>query len=431
MMNDSVREELQTKITPSAKLRRSAAMTQPEASPAEPKKAVLAPPPRPMILEHVAAPVQTPAPKKAEPVNRVITANLNTKQTSPTLVEFQNKNIVVPEWRLQMQNAVRQRKGMAEESVAVNAVAVKHTQMATHGATALKTETVADPIPMAEIENADPRLGAALKRIADSRRAFLPEDAKAPATERVAAAKNFPFNVVSPTPNQTVRPPMSVQTAVRPKPAMVTPLRMEAKLDTNKLPRIETVIPPPTAEAAVEETEISKPAVMPSQTGFSDVKRILINAEHEYAEPDTALNDDEEIEDLAPLSMRFNAGLFDLIVAVSVSMLALSPFALTGGDWFSKAAVLTFVGTCVLVAFVYLTLSVGFFGKTLGMRLFALELVDAEANEYPSIHQAAVSSSIYILSIICAGLGFIPMLFNDERRAAHDLLSGTIIVREF
>ena len=161
------------------------------------------------------------------------------------------------------------------------------------------------------------------------------------------------------------------------------------------------------------------------------MKRILINAEHEYAEPDTALNDDEEIEDLAPLSMRFNAGLFDLIVAVSVSMLALSPFALTGGDWFSKAAVLTFVGTCVLVAFVYLTLSVGFFGKTLGMRLFALELVDAEANEYPSIHQAAVSSSIYILSIICAGLGFIPMLFNDERRAAHDLLSGTIIVREF
>ena len=46
--------------------------------------------------------------------------------------------------------------------------------------------------------------------------------------------------------------------------------------------------------------------------------RDSINAEHEYAEPDTALNDDEEIEDLAPLSMRFNAGLFDLIVAVSV-----------------------------------------------------------------------------------------------------------------
>ena len=144
MMNDSVREELQTKITPSAKLRRIEAMVHPATSPADPKKPVLAPPPRPMILEQVAAPLQTPAPKKAEPVNRVITANLNTKQTSPTLVEFQNKNIVVPEWRLQMQNAVRQRKGMAEESVADNAVAVKHTQMATH----LQLQSITSELPV-------------------------------------------------------------------------------------------------------------------------------------------------------------------------------------------------------------------------------------------------------------------------------------------
>ena len=214
---------------------------------------------------------------------------------------------------------------------------------------------------------------------------------------------------------------------------MVAPLRMERKLDTNKLPRIETVVPPPAAGAPpVEEAEVSKLPLMPSQTEFTEVNRILINSEHEDAELDDVYTDeDDEIEDLAPLSMRFNAGLFDLIIAVSVSMLALSPFALAGGDWFSRAGVLTFIGTCAIVTFAYLTAAVGFFGKTLGMRLFALELVDAEANEYPSIHQAAVSASVYILSIIFAGIGFVPMLFNDERRAAHDLLSGTIIVREF
>lgn len=431
MMNDSVREELQTKITPSAKLPRIEPSIPAQTAPTEPKP-VLAPPPRPMILEQIPAPVHHPAPAKPAPVNRVVTANLNSKPTSPTLVEFQNKNIAVPEWRLQMQNAVRQRKGLTDDGAPVNAVAAKQSHLATHGATALKTEVIEDPIPLPEIENADPRLGAALKRIAESRRAFLPEDAKAPVA-KTAAAKSFPFNVVTPTPNKPVRPPMPASTPVRPKPAMVAPLRMERKLDTNKLPRIETVVPPPVVEAPpVEEAEVSKLPLMPSQTEFTEVNRILINSEHEDAElEDVYTDEDDEIEDLAPLSMRFNAGLFDLIIAVSVSMLALSPFALAGGDWFSRAGVLTFIGTCAIVTFAYLTAAVGFFGKTLGMRLFALELVDAEANEYPSIHQAAVSSSVYILSIIFAGIGFVPMLFNDERRAAHDLLSGTIIVREF
>ncbi|MBX7054377.1 MAG: RDD family protein [Pyrinomonadaceae bacterium] len=429
MMNDSVREELQTKITPSAKLRRIEMSVASEPLAAEPKP-VLAPPPRPMILEQIPAPVDRPALVRSEPVNRVVTANLTPKATSPTLVEFQNKNIAVPEWRLQMQNAVRQRKGLTDDSIPVN-VAATQGRLATQGATALKAEVVEDPLQAAEIENADPRLGAALKRIAESRRAFLPDDPKAPAS-KAAAAKNFPFNVVAPTPNKPARPPMPASTPVRPKPAMVAPLRMELKLDTNKLPRIETVIPAPAVEAPpAEETEVSKLPLMPSQTEFTEVNRILINSEHEDPELDEVYADDDEIEDLAPLSMRFNAGLFDLIIAVSVSMLALSPFALAGGDWFSRAGVLTFVGTCAIVTFAYLTAAVGFFGKTLGMRLFALELVDAEANEYPSIHQAAVSSSVFILSIIFAGIGFIPMLFNDERRAAHDLLSGTIIVREF
>ena len=65
------------------------------------------------------------------------------------------------------------------------------------------------------------------------------------------------------------------------------------------------------------------------------------------------------------------------------------------------------------------------------MRLFSLELIDAEENQYPSLHQAAVHSSLFILSLAFAGVGFLPIFFNEERRAAHDLLSGTILVREF
>ena len=81
--------------------------------------------------------------------------------------------------------------------------------------------------------------------------------------------------------------------------------------------------------------------------------------------------------------------------------------------------------------FLYMTVCLGFSGKTLGMRLFSLELVDAAENEYPTLHQAAVNSAVYILSLIFGGTGFLTVFFNEERRAAHDLLSGTILVREF
>jgi len=67
----------------------------------------------------------------------------------------------------------------------------------------------------------------------------------------------------------------------------------------------------------------------------------------------------------------------------------------------------------------------------MGMRLFSLELVDAVENEYPTLHQAAVNSSVFILSLALGGAGFLTVFYNEEKRAIHDLLSGTILVKEF
>jgi uncharacterized RDD family membrane protein YckC len=81
--------------------------------------------------------------------------------------------------------------------------------------------------------------------------------------------------------------------------------------------------------------------------------------------------------------------------------------------------------------FIYLTIAVGFFGQTFGMRIFSLEIIDIEEEEYPTLHQAAVNSAVYLLSLVLGGIGFIPALFNEEKRAAHDLLSGTVVVKGY
>src|SRR5687768_9370576 len=109
MVRDTVREELETKIsrTPSGKLaspkRVSGELTIPKP---------VAPPPdtTPKIKPPIAAAAPPPPPVK--PLGaRFETKDLHTKKTSPTLVEFQTPKATIPEWRLQLQNSVRQKVG--------------------------------------------------------------------------------------------------------------------------------------------------------------------------------------------------------------------------------------------------------------------------------------------------------------------------------
>ena len=51
------------------------------------------------------------------PIRKTETGKLNIKATSPTLLEFQHKENVIPEWRLELKNAVRQKLQRDQSSV--------------------------------------------------------------------------------------------------------------------------------------------------------------------------------------------------------------------------------------------------------------------------------------------------------------------------
>lgn len=250
MMNDTVREELQTKIT-SGNLRRIAQ--------AKPQKVSNPLPKRPGMI----------TPPAVSATKRQVTAGLSAPKTSPTLVEFQNKNTTVPDWRLQLQNAVQQRKGgQAQPGTPEHA-------FPTNGGAALKAEIVqpvVEPVAMPEIS--DPRVANAMRRIDRSRKVFSAETAvKRPAPPQVPP-RAFPFDVVENTSRPSVR-----QTAVpnaQPKPKLVaSPPAQEFKRDTNKLPplpqlpgkiqRVEA-IPAPVVEAAEEKIEIETPVISAEST---------------------------------------------------------------------------------------------------------------------------------------------------------------------
>jgi uncharacterized RDD family membrane protein YckC len=335
-------------------------------------------------------------------------------------VEFNHKNKSIPEWRLQLQNAVQQRKGVQilsdEKQPLAAADTVRH-----RSAVATVTES---PESIA-----DPRVANAMRRITESRNTFMDP---APAPKRnpgIRPELSRPFGVV-PTARGTAdvveRPPVS--TSPRPRLVNVT-APAPLKRDTNKLPRIE--IGNPATEIEEENPTEASVIARPAEE-IPESKRITITVETNTAEePRWPVDEAEEIEDLAPISMRFGAGLFDFIIGSFASMLLLSPLVFAGAEWLSLGGLLILTATMAAVLFVYMTASLGFFGKTVGMKLFSLELVDAVENEYPSIRQSAANSAVFLLSLVFAGAGFLTIFFNEENRALHDLLSGTILVREF
>jgi uncharacterized RDD family membrane protein YckC len=77
--------------------------------------------------------------------------------------------------------------------------------------------------------------------------------------------------------------------------------------------------------------------------------------------------------------------------------------------------------------FVYFTYPWAVSGKTLGMALFGIQVVTAEGRPITA-RQALVRSLCLPLSAIVAGLAFVGIVFQRERRALHDLLAGTAVV---
>ena len=452
MINDTVREELESKISRTAEpvtansgglVKTKAAQPafkSPEPKTEEPKMAA----PNTEAPKMAAPKVETPktqapktktqapkieAPKPLAPPAKPLAArfetnDLHAKKTSPTLVEFQTKKATVPEWRLQLQNTVRQKVGTnkRDDTDGDRRQAPSTKPRSTNGANALKVEFVEDEQPS---RHQNPKVASALKRIEESRRTFtnqqMPEQPLQSGTQ--GPARNFPFNVVARSNEPSTRqagPKATVNPS--PKPMLVSSLKIEKKgFDTNKLPPLTKPATPsrsfiPAAQPPTARNEATQPRVEES----------AVENEGLELEPET-----DEIDDLAPFAMRFNAGLFDMIIGSFATLLLLSPFILSGGSWLTLSGFFAGTAALAIVMFLYLTISVSFYGRTFGMRLFSLELVDVEENAYPTMHQAAVNSAVFLLSLTFGGIGFLPMFFNEERRAAHDILSGTILIREY
>ncbi|MGH9949607.1 MAG: hypothetical protein ACRD6X_20740, partial [Pyrinomonadaceae bacterium] len=195
MMHDTVREELKTKV---GKITSSELPAVTIVEEIEPVSVKIDPPPM-------------------APREKSLTSELVKKNTSPTLVDFQHKNPTLPEWRIELQNAIRKRNAngaysnMEAAAKPVPVALQPEPQVAVTSSSILKNKKVAN----------------ALDRIERSRKTFAAvgtaaAPAKAPAQRTpVLTNRSFPFNVVERTttaPKPSVQKPLTVEI---PKPKLV------------------------------------------------------------------------------------------------------------------------------------------------------------------------------------------------------------------
>jgi uncharacterized RDD family membrane protein YckC len=312
---------------------------------------------------------------------------------SPSLLEFPgvNRN-ALPEWRKELGERVRevQEKRAREALAEITELSPLFSDLES------KPTPTLELLPQAEITPMNPLVVAALRRI---ERAHSQPGGNAAAATAVAYEEQ-PTLEVNPTPADLAIP------EVASKPERVHNL---------------AVVPTPEAKPVEAPQEVRKPRRVigeqddPALNYLDSIPTSVRLERHDY--------------DSAPLFRRLFGALTDLIVVALLSSPFLALTELTSLQLRSPRAIGLAVAIFLIVGFLYFTISSAFTGRTIGLKLFSLRVVDARTGLIPTGSQCAGRSLVYLLSLASAGLALIYLFINSEKHTIHDRFTRTAVIR--
>lgn len=217
-------------------------------------------------------------------------------------------------------------------------------------------------------------------------------------------------------PGATPRAPLAVR-----RTAPVAP-RPKARRETGRIDR-EPRLALDTAEMAIV------PEAAPAATA-------TFNTADTSAAPASGPMADEGGAVVAPVAARLLGGAIDLALVAGIDVLVvyftLKICELTFAEVLTLpwAPLLSFL---VLLNGTYIATFVAAGGQTIGKMAAGTRVIPADpaapASERVSLGQAVVRAGGYLVSALPAGLGFLPALVGQERRALHDRLADTRVVK--
>jgi uncharacterized RDD family membrane protein YckC len=334
-------------------------------------------------------------------VKQATTANQN-----PSLLEFPgiNRN-ALPEWRKELNERVREKQERRAREAALEA---KEQPTVTVGDTAT-AQPILELLPQTELPPLNPIVEAALKRI---ERAHLESSSYSQGNAALATAVAYKEQTTFAEPDETL---MLGSSAVEPvsEPIVEAPLAEK--------PHNLAVVPNSTTIKEAGKAIITKPKRLlgesndPALNYLDAVPTALLVERSEYVTASAARRALAAIVDLT------------LVLALTSPLLALNN--LTSLEWQNWRVIVFSASSFLLVGFLYLTFVTAFTGRTLGMRLCSLRVVDARNGLIPTGSQAAGRAIIYLSSLASAGILLLYTLLDSEKNTLHDRFTRTTVIR--
>ncbi len=329
-----------------------------------------------------------------------------TRTQAPSLIEFPgiNKN-ALPEWRKELSERVREKQERRARETVLEAQG--------EAVTTVDTVTPAQPIlellPQTEMPPLNPIVEAALKRI---ERAHLLSSTFSHGNAALATSVAYEEQTGSAEPDVESTSHSSAVDSGHEPTAEARPQER-----THNLAVVRN--PPVTKESA--GATITRPKRLigesndPALNYLDNVPTALLVERREYV--------------AASVARRAFAAIVDLAIVFILSSPLLALNSLTRLDWQNWRVIAFSACSLMLVGFLYLTIITAFTGRTLGMRICSLRVVDARNGLIPTGSQSAGRALVYLLSLASAGILSLYVFLDSEKNTLHDRFTRTAVIR--
>jgi uncharacterized RDD family membrane protein YckC len=127
-------------------------------------------------------------------------------------------------------------------------------------------------------------------------------------------------------------------------------------------------------------------------------------------------------------------GLLFTWIAVSISDMSLPPSRMRQIDFWvdqllaTNPVLMTAVVMILAVGAIYLLIFQILLGRTLGMRVMKMRIIDVWGDR-PTIARCAARTAGYLVGVGTIALGFLWVGFDSEKRGLHDWIAGTYVIK--
>jgi uncharacterized RDD family membrane protein YckC len=373
-------------------------------------------------MRHDRAEASRPQSLSVYPLNRNMKATSDSLSSTPdrksTLIEFPGiSRNALPEWRKELSERVREVQERRAREAAREAAEAELQQ-----AEAAQTPPQLELLPPAEAPAMNPLVAAALKRIERAHQSAAVEarPSRTSLATAVAYAPEREENIM----NETVPPTIQLEFEPEPLPAELPP--------TVEKSHLAIVPPPPEIESEPVQTE----PVLESQRARLQSEPVR-PARRLIVENDPVLNYLDSIprnirvDDMASQSAsafrRAVSAVLDLIFCALLTTPIAGALYLAGENLQDTRVIAVLGGSLIVLMFIYLTLTTALTGRTWGMRLLSLRVIDTKTGLIPTGGQSVGRSFFYLLSLATV-FGILFALVSREGYTAHDRFTRTAVV---